>query len=67
MKPEVGKKYQTDDHRFAWVEIVSQDDHPEQPFYGITDHGLKCYFTREGECLGLTTYPIFVLTKEYAV
>lgn len=67
MKLEVGKKYKTDNPKFAWVEVISQDDHSEQPFCGITDRGLSCYLTSKGECLGLTAPPIFVLTKEYAV
>lgn len=71
MKLEVGKKYETDHPRVAWVKIVSydvlsEDDCPYQPFRGIENRGFECFFNSKGECLGPTDTPIFTLTKEYA-
>lgn len=67
MKLEVGKKYKTDNPKFAWVEVISQDEHQEQPFFGVSDRDLVFYFTSEGECLDFNDDPIFSLTEEYAV
>ena len=66
MKLEVGKKYKTNYYRVAWVKITSQDDDPDQPFGGISDHGLEFYFTSKGECLDIADRTLFTLTEEYA-